>query len=85
MTHYETIPLFDRNPIIFNSILDFYRTGKLHFNDDICPKITSVELEFWMISVGNISHSCQKNFVREKSKTLKESYVDKIVHMFVNT
>ena len=63
---------FDRNPIIFNSILDFYQTGKLNFNDDICLNIISGELQFWMISEGNISPFCQKKFVREKLNTAKE-------------
>ena len=63
---------FDPNPIIFNSILDFYRTGKLHFNDDICPVSISNELQFWMISEDNISPCCQQTFVRKKIKTARE-------------
>ena len=63
---------FDRNPIIFNSILDFYRTGKLHFNEDICPDSISDELQFWMISEDNISPCCQETFMMKKMKTARK-------------
>lgn len=64
---------FDRNPIIFNSILDLYRTGKLCFNDNICPESLSEELQFWLISEDNISACCQQKFLMKKMKTARRT------------
>ena len=46
---------FDRNPVIFYGILDFYRTGELHFPHNICARVVKNELLFWRIDdkVGN--------------------------------
>ena len=41
---------FDRNPRCFESILDFYRTGNLHFMHGLCGPSIKQELEFWQIN-----------------------------------
>ena len=40
---------FDRNPFIFNFILDLYRKGEVHFPHDICGPTIKSELHFWEI------------------------------------
>ena len=41
---------FDRNARCFESILDFYRTGKLHFLHCQCGPSVKQELDFWQIN-----------------------------------
>ena len=41
---------FDRNPRCFESILDFYRTGNLHFMHGLCGPSIKQELDFWQIN-----------------------------------
>jgi len=70
---------FDRNPNIFNIILDFYRTGKLHFNDKICVTSFKEELDFWIISESNMSACCKDNYLTKKLKKEKQMKDDKKV------
>ena len=53
---------FDRNPLIFQSILDYYRTGKLHFVTNVCPEHIRDELDFWEISTSDLGPCCWKYF-----------------------
>lgn len=49
---------FDRNPDIFSSVLDFYRTGELHLPKQICGASIRNELEFWQIPSTSIADCC---------------------------
>ena len=49
---------FDRNPQLFNCILDFYRTDELHFPHSICGPTIKKELIYWQIHEGDIQPCC---------------------------
>ncbi|XP_061179185.1 potassium voltage-gated channel protein Shaw-like [Saccostrea echinata] len=58
---------FDRNPDVFNSILDLYRTGELHFPSNICGATIRNELEFWEIDKSYLSECCLKAFYKHEN------------------
>lgn len=49
---------FDRNPDLFNNILDFYRIEELHFPHNFCGPSIKKELLYWKIHEGDISPCC---------------------------
>ncbi|TKR87790.1 hypothetical protein L596_012137 [Steinernema carpocapsae] len=59
---------FERSPIIFEYIVDFYTTGKLHRPMDICPIRLRYELEFWKIPLNYISPCCQMEELNRMNK-----------------
>ena len=59
---------FDRNPVVFESILEAYRTGELHVPRDVCGSLMKRELEFWEISPSCLSPCCWKPYYRYKYK-----------------
>ncbi|XP_041379300.1 potassium voltage-gated channel protein Shaw-like [Gigantopelta aegis] len=52
--------VFDRDPLAFSAILNFYRTSELHLPLGICGRAMRHELKFWKISELNISQCCWK-------------------------
>merc|ERR1719347_1507675 len=53
---------FDRHPRSFNTILNFYRTGKLHVADEMCVLAFSDDLDYWMISDAYMEACCVEKF-----------------------
>ena len=62
---------FDRNAVIFNEVLNYYRTGQLHCPTHICASQFAEELAFWGINPQNMEPCCwvrYKNHIKnEKS------------------
>ena len=54
---------FDRHPGVFAQILNYYRTGKLHYPTNVCGPLFEEELEFWGI------HFQHSNVVRSSNST----------------
>merc|ERR1711971_133336 len=63
---------FDRDPHMFNSILNFYRTGKLHVLEGMCIIDFANELDFWMIKEVMIDTCRNDKFIAKKEHSLKE-------------
>jgi len=45
---------FDRHPGVFAQVLNYYRTGKLHYPTDVCGPLFEEELEFWGLDANQV-------------------------------
>ncbi|XP_078527786.1 voltage-gated potassium channel KCNC3-like [Lissotriton helveticus] len=52
---------FDRNPSVFGYVMEYYRTGRLHFPSEICRSVFVEELEFWDINESHLARCCWLN------------------------
>lgn len=51
---------FDRNPAIFQDILDYLSTGDLHLPSNLCATSARKELHFWGIPLSGLHQCCWK-------------------------
>lgn len=45
---------FDRHPGVFAQVLNYYRTGKLHYPSDVCGPLFEEELDFWGLDSNQV-------------------------------
>lgn len=57
---------FDRHPRAFKSILNYYRTGKLHIVDEMCVMAFADDLDYWGIEDLHLETCCQAKFNSRK-------------------
>ncbi|TGZ68991.1 hypothetical protein CRM22_003984 [Opisthorchis felineus] len=64
---------FDRHPGVFGQILNYYRTGKLHYPTDVCGPLFEEELEFWGLDANQVEPCCWMTYTshRETQETLQ--------------
>ncbi|XP_069134484.1 potassium voltage-gated channel protein Shaw-like [Argopecten irradians] len=55
---------FNRNPTIFQEILDYCETGRLHLPENVCSQSSREELAFWGIPQDSIQQCCWKAFYK---------------------
>ncbi|KAL4617252.1 potassium voltage-gated channel subfamily V member 2-like [Arapaima gigas] len=53
---------FDRDPDIFRSIFNFYRTGILCIKDELCPRNFLEEINYWGVRIKNTQRCCRISF-----------------------
>ena len=69
---------FDRHPGVFAQILNYYRTGKLHYPTDVCGPLFEEELEYWGLDANQVEPCCWMTYtqVRQPFFHIKIALVD---------
>ncbi len=64
---------FDRHPKVFAQILNYYRTGKLHYPTDVCGPLFEEELDFWGLDANQVEPCCWMTYTshRDTQETLQ--------------
>ena len=66
-----------RHPGVFAQILNYYRTGKLHYPTDVCGPLFEEELEYWgldsnqVVIVESMNYSIHKNIPNQPFISIK--------------
>ena len=63
---------FDRHPRSFNTILAFYRTGKLHIQDGICHLAFCEDLSYWQLDELCVETCCIHKYKNRKEEILMQ-------------
>ena len=68
-TAYEPARLeYNRNHTVFESIMDFYSTGRLHVLRTLCWRQFQEEMLFWNLDVDLLSQCCSEFFKEDRKK-----------------
>uniref|UniRef100_A0A0N5B408 BTB domain-containing protein n=1 Tax=Strongyloides papillosus TaxID=174720 RepID=A0A0N5B408_STREA len=65
---------FERTPILFHIIYQFYLTGLIHQPNNLCPKDLLDELEYWQITAENYMAPCCCFVEHESNTDLEDIY-----------
>lgn len=63
---------YDRNSSGFNTVLDIYRTGKLHFTEKSCALVMKQDFDFWGIDEMLLEPCCALKYYPEMEVCSKE-------------
>ena len=53
-----------RHPVVFGQILNYYRTGKLHYPTDVCGPLFEEELEYWGLDSNQVEPCCWMTYTQ---------------------
>lgn len=69
---------FDRHPGVFPQILNYYRTGKLHYPANVCGPLFEEELEFWGLDSNQVEPCCWMMYTKHRTTEETLAALDRI-------
>lgn len=69
---------FDRHPGVFAQILNYYRTGKLHYPTHVCGPLFEQELEFWGLDANQVEPCCWMTYTVHRDTEATLTILDKL-------
>lgn len=58
---------FDRHPGVFSQILNYYRTGQLHYPTDVCGPLFENELQYWGLDFNQVEPCCWMTYTGHRN------------------
>ncbi|XP_061589479.1 potassium voltage-gated channel subfamily V member 2 isoform X1 [Cololabis saira] len=68
---------FDRDPKIFHSVFNFYRTGVLCIKDELCPHNFLEEIHYWGVRIKYSQRCCRISFEERQDELNEQLKVQK--------
>nr|XP_023019517.1 potassium voltage-gated channel protein Shaw [Leptinotarsa decemlineata] len=69
---------FDRHPGVFAQVLNYYRTGKLHYPSDVCGPLFEEELEFWGLDANQVEPCCWITYTQHRDTQETLAVLDRL-------
>ncbi|KAI1714676.1 ion transport protein [Ditylenchus destructor] len=69
---------FDRHPSVFAQVLNYYRTGKLHYPLDVCGPLFEEELKYWGIDANEVEPCCWMTYTQHRDTQEVLQTLDKL-------
>ncbi|KAJ8978254.1 hypothetical protein NQ317_012610 [Molorchus minor] len=69
---------FDRHPGVFAQILNYYRTGKLHYPTHVCGPLFEEELEYWGLDSNQVEPCCWSTYSIHRDTQATLAILDKL-------
>ena len=65
---------------MFGQILNYYRTGKLHYPTDVCGPLFEEELEYWGLDSNQVEPCCWMTYTTHRDTQATLAILDKVLH-----
>ncbi|KAF3430377.1 hypothetical protein E2986_10411 [Frieseomelitta varia] len=69
---------YDRHPGVFAQVLNYYRTGKLHYPTDVCGPLFEEELDFWGLDSNQVEPCCWSTYSVHRETQATLAILDKL-------
>uniref|UniRef100_A0A914V3D7 BTB domain-containing protein n=1 Tax=Plectus sambesii TaxID=2011161 RepID=A0A914V3D7_9BILA len=69
---------FDRHPAVFGQVLNYYRTGKLHYPTDVCGPLFEEELEYWGLDANQVEPCCWMTYTQHRDTQETLAVLDRL-------
>ena len=64
--------------MVFGQILNYYRTGKLHYPTDVCGPLFEEELEYWGLDSNQVEPCCWLTYTRHRDTQATLAVLDSL-------